>query len=140
MFNPLPFLALGAAAIGYSGAINQTDRVFESMPAPSVVAFSATPDLSVQDFVGKLPETMQDPLCEQRNVVAASLSDDFAETLEASWDRPQDINMELWTSDLMGTWTLLHVRGDGLACILSSGFGWTEGMGADDIVTDRPLS
>lgn len=140
MFNPLPFLALGALAIGYAGAIKETDRAFATTASPTVAAFPATPNLSVQDFVGKLPETAQDPLCDSKEAVTASLSDDFAEEFEASWSNLPNAAVELWTSDLMGTWTVLHIDDAGLACIVSSGFGWEEGMGAETILQERPLS
>ena len=140
MFNPLPLLALGAVAVGYAGAIDRADRTFDLMPDPSVAAYTAAPDLSVHEFVGKLPESVQDPLCDTKEMITASLADDFAEALESAWVQEQRVNMELWTSDLMGTWTLLQVEGDGLTCILSSGFGWTEEMNAESIVQNRPIS
>jgi len=140
MFNPLPILALGAVAAGYAGAIDRVDRSFDLAPDPAVAAYTAAPELSVHDFVGKLPETVQDPLCDTKEMIIVSLTDDFAETLESSWVREQRVNVELWTSDLMGTWTLLHVDHDGLTCIVSSGFGWTEEMSAESIVRNRPIS
>ena len=140
MFNPLPLLALGALAVGYAGAIKETDRAFAANTSTTVAAFPAAENLSVQDFVGKLPETVQDPLCDAKATVTASLSDDFAEVFEASWSSTADVSVELWTSDLMGTWTVLHVDDAGLACIVSSGFGWEEGMAAEAILQDRPLS
>ncbi|MDR7124518.1 hypothetical protein [Pseudotabrizicola sp. 4114] len=140
MFNPLPLLALGAVAVGYAGAIDRVDQSFDLTLAPTVAAYTATPDLSVHDFVGKLPESVQDPLCDTKEVITVSLTDDFAETLEGQWVQEQSVNVELWTSDLMGTWTLLQVKGDGLTCIVSSGFGWTEEMTAESIVQNRPIS
>jgi len=144
MFNPLPLLALGAVAIGYSGAIERVDRAYDLEPNTTITAFTAASDLSVHSFVGKLPETVQDPFCDTKDVITASLSDDFAETLESAWLQEQTVKMELWTSDLMGTWTLLHLGSSGdsnaLACIVSSGFGWVDGMGVDDVLQDHPVS
>lgn len=138
MFNPLPLLALGAIGLGYASAIDHVDKTFEG--APIVEGFTASPNLSVHDFVGRLPETVQDPWCDERETVAASLSDDFAETLESEWVQEHAVKMELWASDLMGTWTLLTVAEDGLTCILSSGFGWADGMDAESLVQIRPIS
>ncbi len=139
MFNPLPLLALGAVAVGYVGAVDRTDRAFDTMAESHVAAFSSTPDLSVHEFVGKLPQSVQDPLCDQKDAITASLSDDFAETFESNWSE-QQVSLELWASDLMGTWTVLHVDDEGLACIVESGFGWAQGMDAQDILQDSPLS
>ncbi|MFN4154265.1 MAG: hypothetical protein ACK4HF_06390 [Paracoccaceae bacterium] len=144
MFNPLPFLALGAVIIGYTGTIDRVDRSFDQASNPSVAAFPAVANLSVHEFVSKLPETVQDPLCDAKDRLTASLSHDFAETLEDTWEQAQAVTMELWASDLMGTWTLLRVStvtgNAGLACIVSSGFGWTEGMGVQDILPARSVS
>ncbi|WP_103334967.1 hypothetical protein [Pseudotabrizicola formosa] len=137
MFNPLPFLALAAVALGYSGAI---DRVESRVQPTPVAAFSATPNLSVQDYVAALPETLQDPLCGARDVITADLSQAFAETFEASVEHEPGVSLEVWASDMMGTWTVVHVEHEGLACIVSSGFGWEEGMTAADVLQDRPLS
>lgn len=140
MFNPLPFLALSAVALGYSGAIDRVDAKFQADPAPAVTGFAAASNLSVQDFAGSLPQTVQDPLCDSRDVITEDLSHDFAEALEASWEQDQGVSIEVWASDLMGTWTVLHVENAGLACIVSSGFGWTDGMTAEDVLQDHPLS
>lgn len=140
MFNPLPLLALGAVAIGYAGAVDRTDRAFDAAPDVFIASFPAVTDLSVHEFVGRLPETVQDPLCDAKETITASLADDFAETLESTWLQEQTVSMELWASDLMGTWTLLRTGDDGLTCILSSGFGWSEGMTVESIVQNRPVS
>lgn len=140
MFNPLPLLALGTVAIGYAGAIDQTDLAFDTKPNPAIAAFPAATNLSVQDYVGGIPETIEDPLCDVREAITSSLSDSFAETLERTWEHEQNVEMELWTSDLMGTWTLLRVGNDSMACIVSSGFGWEDGMAAESVVQLRPVS
>ena len=140
MFNPVPFLALGAVAIGYFGAIDHTDRQFAEQPAPSIAAFTAAPNLSVQDFVARLPETVQDPHCDTVQAITAALHQDFAETKQASWSNSGTKDMELWASDLMGTWTLVHVESDAMACIVASGFGWSEGMTAQDVLQSAPVS
>lgn len=140
MFNPLPMLALSAVALGYSGAIDRAESSLQVSPVASVTGFAATPDLSVQDFVASLPETMQDPLCAARDVITADLSQDFAESLEASLVQDRGVSLEVWASDIMGTWTVLHVEHEGLTCIVSSGFGWTESTTAADVLQDRPLS
>ena len=128
MFNPLPILALGAVAIGYAGAIDRTDQMFESYAPSAVAAFTSTSNLSVEEFVSKLPETVQDPYCAAEREMIATLTDDFAEVRQASWIRGDALKMELWASDVMGTWTVLHVGSEIVTCLVASGFGWDEGM------------
>lgn len=141
MFNWVPVIAMGLVGIGYSGAISALDRAeATSVPDTTIVSFSAAPNLSVHDFVGQLPGSVQDPLCDAKQTITASLQHDFAEVFESTWEQQHRVSMELWASDLMGTWTLLRVETDALACIVASGFGWSEGMDAQDILSDRPLS
>ena len=144
MLNPLAMLALGAVAVGYAGAVDHIGRNHDAMPVNAVVAFPAAAGLSVTEFVGKLPETVQDPLCDAKATITASLADDFAEKLEAEWVPAPSVRAELWASDLMGTWTVLHTASDGgpdsMVCVVSSGFGWTEGIGPEQFLQDRPLS
>ena len=142
MVNLVPLMALGLVAVGYAGAINALDHAPDPHPraVAGIVAFQAGPNLSVHGFVGQLPNALQDPLCDVKQTVTSSLTDDFAETLESAWNQQHQMSMELWASDLMGTWTLLRVESDALACIVASGFGWADGMGMKDIVQDGPLS
>lgn len=140
MLNSISLIALGAVAIVYAGATEQTGQHFENQPAPSVVSFDASPNHSVQDFVASLPQTVQDPLCGTKEQIASTLSDDFAESVLTVVRSDNGQMHEVWTSDLMGTWTLLDVTDRDLACIVQSGYGWTDGMTARDIVKPIPPS
>lgn len=140
MLNTISFVALGAIAIAYAGATNHIDQTFETMPAPSIVSFDASPNHSVQDFVSGLPQTVQDPLCGAKAQIATTLSEDFAESVLTVVRGDNGQMHEVWTSDLMGTWTLLDVTDGDLACIVQSGYGWTAGMTARDIVKPDPAS
>lgn len=137
--NVLPMIALSTAAIGFFGAVDHTDRKFdaaESVQAESVqlTAYAASPHLSVHELLDREPQSVEQPFCDTTNALTANLEHDFAETAQASWAQGDDINMQLWASDVMATWTLLHVGQDGIACVVSSGIGWTADSTKDDIL------
>jgi hypothetical protein len=140
MLNSIPLIALGAFAAVYAGAVAQDDQQVQAQPAASIVSFDATSSLSVQDFVASLPQGVQDPLCATKNQIAATLSHDFAESVLTVVRGDNGQMYEVWTSDLMGTWTLLDVTQPDLVCIVQSGYGWSAGMTARDIVKPAPLS
>jgi hypothetical protein len=64
---------------------------------------------------------------------ACGLHEEMSKTLIQTFDeRPlgrglqTPIRMfEVWTSDATGSWTILLVRPDGLACVMASGQAWT---------------
>jgi hypothetical protein len=134
MFNPLPLMALGVVAFGYAGSIDRVNRSFDSLPEPDITVFAPATNLSIHDYIGRLPETVQDPLCEPKSAMTASLGDDFAETHQISWQDSEPVSLELWASDLMGTWTVLSIHQNGLACVSASGFGWEAGMNVTDVM------
>ena len=140
MLNSLPLVALGAVAIVYAGAMAQADQHFDSLAAPSIVSFDSSSDLSVQDFVAALPQSVDDPLCGQKDQITATLSDDFAESVLSVVQGDAGQTHEIWTSDLMGTWTVLDVTDAATTCIVQSGYGWEKGMTARDILKPTPLS
>ena len=44
------------------------------------------------------------------------------------------LRIELWTSDLMGTWTALHHGADGISCIVASGVDWTPEVSPEELI------
>lgn len=139
MINLLPILALGALALGYAGAIGSTNSRFNAMPS-TATSFPAASGLSVQRFAAQLPQSVDDPYCDTAAKVEATLQHDFEESREQTWSIGAGLSADLWTSDLMGTWTLVHRKDDGTSCIASSGFGWAAGMDAQEILSNSPLS
>ena len=125
MINLLPFLALGAVAIGFASAMDRAEKI----PEPEQVQFfSAASNPSIDDFVGRIPQTVQDPLCDAEQAIKSQISEDFAESRKGTLPKAGIVRTEVWASDLMGTWTLITINDDRLACITASGFGWTSGM------------
>lgn len=74
--------------------------------------------------------------CDRRAVVAATRRDDFAEEPPLAALTGTGMTMELWASDLLGSWTLVHHGGDGFSCILASGMDWKPRSRAG-VPTDR---
>ncbi|HMO07387.1 MAG TPA: hypothetical protein PKD10_07025 [Paracoccaceae bacterium] len=65
------------------------------------------------------------PFCGSPDDVAASLVDDYGETVVASSGLPGDRLLELWASASAGSWTLVYHRPDGVACVADWGDGWS---------------
>lgn len=69
-------------------------------------------------------EGLTDSYCDARQVVSGTLSHDFAERPALAALTGTGMTMELRTSDLLGTWTLVHHGADGISCIVTSGMDW----------------
>jgi hypothetical protein len=98
------------------------------------VALAAAPDPRSGEEL-----SLTDTYCDARTVVAATLSHDFDESPRLVRMTGEGMMMELWASELMGTWTVLHHGADGITCIVTSGQDWAEGAEADAVM-DRALS
>ena len=97
------------------------------------VALAAAPDPRAEEALS-LTETY----CDARNVVAATLRHDFDEAPRLVQVTAEGMKMELWASELMGTWTVVHHGSDGISYIVTSGQDWS---GATDaaVVMDAAL-
>lgn len=84
------------------------------------VALAAAPDPRAEESL-----SLTENYCDARNVVAVTLRHDFDETPRRMQVTAEGMTMELWASELMGTWTVVHHGGDGISCIVTSGQGWT---------------
>lgn len=97
------------------------------------MALAAPPDPRAEAELS-LTETY----CDARDVVADTLRHDFAETPRLVAVTADGMTMELWGSEVMGTWTVVHHGGDGISCIVTSGQGWTSATDAA-VVMDAAL-
>lgn len=84
------------------------------------VALAAAPDPRAEESL-----SLTENYCDARNVVAVTLRHDFDETPRRMQVTAEGMTMELWASEVMGTWTVVHHGGDGISCIVTSGQGWT---------------
>ena len=89
-------------------------------------------DLSVFDTITEVGEAQSPdvPFCDHRADLLAVLDHDFAESPRVQHPLGDARSVELWASDVMGTWTAVYTRADGVSCVVSSGIGWTSGHDA----------
>ncbi|OCX65312.1 hypothetical protein BFP70_09595 [Thioclava sp. SK-1] len=83
-------------------------------------------DLSIFDDIQQIgmDQSVDVPYCDRRAKLLNTLDHDFAEKPLAHQSLKSDRSVELWASDLMGTWTAVYTRADGISCVVSSGIGW----------------
>lgn len=87
---------------------------------PSVISM-----VSRQEAQGATDQlTPDEPYCDQSKTLTRTLAEDFAERLVQTRSK-SPAGTELWGSDLMGTWTLVYQRQDGVACVIASGTGYS---------------
>jgi hypothetical protein len=76
--------------------------------------------------------SLTETYCDQRATVGTTLTRDFGEVPRLAALTGAGMMMELWASDLAGSWTVVHHGSDGISCIVTTGLGWMAG--ADDVV------
>lgn len=83
-------------------------------------------DLSVFDDIDRIgaDQPHDIPYCDRRPLLLRTLSEDFAEAPVAQSPLDAGRRVELWASDVMGTWTAVYTRADGVSCVVSSGVDW----------------
>lgn len=83
-------------------------------------------DLSVFDTITEIgaAQSPDVPFCDRRADLLTVLAHDFAESPRAQRPLEGARSVELWASDVLGTWTAVYTRADGVACVVSSGIGW----------------
>lgn len=84
-----------------------------------VFTFILTTALGVQAAVAM-------PSCGSRDDVVSTLVDQYDETHRASGLESETGLMEIWASDIDGSWTILLTRPDGQTCIMATGSYWLE--------------
>ncbi|MBN2740458.1 MAG: hypothetical protein JXR35_06100 [Rhodobacteraceae bacterium] len=67
------------------------------------------------------------PFCDHRTEMLKVLHHDFAESPRFQKSLGSNRKVELLGSNLMGTWTALYTRADGISCVVSSGIDWKSG-------------
>lgn len=87
-------------------------------------------DLSVFDAVEEFgaAQDVNVPYCDQRAQLVSTLKHDFAEHKKSHVPLEQGRSVELWASEIMGTWTAVYTRSDNVSCVVSSGLGWAAGQ------------
>ena len=137
--NPVPFLGLALIASGYAAATDSLDRWFAAQPEPQIAAYSAVQDgpaPSVYDMLNHGAEPYDRPHCAAHATLAASLTADFNEVQVASRTSGSGLVMQIFASEEMGTWTVVHAGADGVSCVVASGTGWMPGATPDMVYAD----
>jgi len=67
------------------------------------------------------------PYCDHRGEMLKVLDHDFAESPQFEKSLGPHRKLELLGSKVMGTWTALYTRADGVSCVVSSGIDWKSG-------------
>lgn len=88
-------------------------------PYGNLAAFDAITEIGADQSVDV-------PYCDHRPVLVKALADDFAEVPVAQTPLGGQRRVELWASEVMGTWTAVYTRADGVSCVVSSGVNWTR--------------
>ncbi|WP_339108741.1 hypothetical protein [Thioclava sp. GXIMD4216] len=86
-------------------------------------------DLSMFDEIQQIGDDQATnvPYCDKPAALTRTLDHDFAEKKRMQREIGDHRSIEFWASDIMGTWTAVYNRADGVACVLSSGMGWERG-------------
>lgn len=140
--NPLPILALAAVAGTYSVATRNLEQEFGRPAYVQSASYptSGTEDLSVYGVIERVAPDLNTTRCEDQAQMNTILTVDFEEKPIEKRIVGDGLNVELWGSAKMGTWTLVHDGADGIACVVSSGIGWTPQSSPDQIFANAPLA
>ena len=80
------------------------------------------------------PPGLANTACAAQEVIQDKLRSVYAETrIGRGLQSPVSL-IEVWRSKDNGNWTIVMLRPDGTACIVASGFAWTdEPLGAESV-------
>ena len=138
--NPFPLLALAMVVTGYTAATHSLQDDIAAPPKTEIAAWDASAPLSIYDMPGHAMPDFARPHCEPHSTLAANLQHDFEEHPVVALQTSGGLDIQLFASDLMGTWTLVHKGSDGISCIVSSGTGWAKGTSPETIFAAAALA
>lgn len=72
------------------------------------------------------PPALAQESCNKHAVVADRLETLFGETVIGRGLQSEVSLFEIWRSTETGTWTILRLNPDGVACVMATGFAWTD--------------
>lgn len=105
---------------GYTGDGRPMDDDVSDIPYGDLRAFDKINTIGV----AQSPDV---PYCDIRSKLTQTLDHDFAEKPRLEKTLSGNRSVELWASQIMGTWTAVYTRADGVSCVVSSGMNWTQG-------------
>jgi hypothetical protein len=119
--------------------VSKSTLLAAALAAPVAVAVAAAPFPRTVEPEVVMPGddlSLTETYCDLRETVVGTLRHDFAEAPQLAAVTGAGMTMELWASDLLGTWTVVHHAGDGISCIVTSGQDWTVGTDAVVLMDD----
>ncbi|KEO61334.1 hypothetical protein [Thioclava indica] len=105
---------------GYVGSGRPMDSNSAAIPYGDLSAFDKITTIGA----AQSPDV---PFCDHRGEMLKVLQDDFAESPRFEKSLGSNRKVELLGSNVMGTWTALYTRADGVSCVVSSGMDWKSG-------------
>jgi hypothetical protein len=105
---------------GYVGSGRPMDSESEMIPYGDLSAFDDVTTIGASQS----PDV---PYCDHRGEMLKVLHHDFAESPRFEKSLGSNRKVELLGSNVMGTWTALYTRADGVSCVVSSGTDWKSG-------------
>ncbi len=64
------------------------------------------------------------PMCNTRAHITALITEKYGEVSQGVGVQSKDQVVELYTSKITGSWTILGTRADGMSCVLAVGKNW----------------
>jgi hypothetical protein len=131
--NFLRMGVFGAAATAVLAAtLPVSAALWPATPAPVTGAIN----LALYDAVPRVGDAQlpTDPFCDSPDIVAISLTEDYAEEITLSAMNDDGTRFDFWASGQSGTWTVTYTRADGIACVVGSGTGWSDGAAPADFL------
>jgi hypothetical protein len=110
--------------------------------AVAVAGAAPVPRVANEGLAVDVDPSLTETYCDARAIVAETLRHDFAEEPRVAALTGTGMTMELWTSDLLGTWTMVHHAPDGISCIVTSGQDWSaesDAVGLLDAVLEAEV-
>ena len=75
------------------------------------------------------PDAQAQMACGTRDSVVAKLGDKYGEVRRGGGLAGPTAIFEIWASEATGTWTILKISPDGMACIMAAGDVWQDDVG-----------
>ena len=86
------------------------------------------------------PPALAQTLCGRHEVVVENLTSIYKETVIGRGLHSSHSLFEIWRSSETGNWTIIMLRPDGIACVMASGFAWSDESAAPSLLNSDEQS
>ena len=80
------------------------------------------------------PPALAQTTCGGHETIVQGLATDYQESRIGRGLQSSTSLFEVWRSNEKGSWTILMLRPDGVACVIASGFAWTDELESPSFV------